>query len=143
MCIRDRQTFLTLPEVLPPSVIPFWKPLMTPNLNPNSDAKILQIFCNPILQPHQIKVCRSPTPKCYTFLQTSCDPIGKHLGLISRTFSKSREQRHLLHLIVAISLLSSLISPLSSLPSHSPLSLLLSEPSLEQLSNPLSNISLS
>ena len=28
----------------PPSVIPFWKPLMIPNLDPNSDEKILQIF---------------------------------------------------------------------------------------------------
>ena len=38
---------LTLSEVLPASVIPFWKPLMTPDLDPNSDAKILQIFLQP------------------------------------------------------------------------------------------------
>ena len=38
---------LTLSEVLPPSVIPFWKPLITPDLDPNSDAKILQIFLQP------------------------------------------------------------------------------------------------
>ena len=31
----------------PPSVIPFWKPLMIPDLDPNSDAKILQIFLQP------------------------------------------------------------------------------------------------
>ena len=31
-------TKLTLPGVLPPSVIPFWKPLMTLDLDPNSDA---------------------------------------------------------------------------------------------------------
>ena len=36
------KTFQTLPEVLPPSVIPFWKPLMTPDLDPNSDANFLQ-----------------------------------------------------------------------------------------------------
>ena len=36
---------ITLSEFLPPSVIPFWKPLMTLYLDPNSDAKILQKFC--------------------------------------------------------------------------------------------------
>ena len=41
------ETFQALPGVLPPSVIPFWKPLMIPNLNPNSDVKILQIFLQP------------------------------------------------------------------------------------------------
>ena len=30
-----------------PSVIPYWKPLMTPNLGPNSDATILHIFLQP------------------------------------------------------------------------------------------------
>ena len=55
------KTFLTLQEVLPPSVIPFWKPLMTPNLNPNSDAKIVQIF----LQTMNMKTSRGPAPKCF------------------------------------------------------------------------------
>ena len=41
------QTFQALPEVLPPSVIPFWKPLMIPNLDPHSDANFLQIFLQP------------------------------------------------------------------------------------------------
>ena len=44
----DGSPKLTLPEILPPSVIPFWKPPMTPKLNPKSDAKILQIFLQPI-----------------------------------------------------------------------------------------------
>ena len=39
------QTLCSLLRDLPPSVIPFWKPLMTPDLDPNSDAKILHIFC--------------------------------------------------------------------------------------------------
>ena len=68
------KTFLTLPEVLTPSVIPFWKPLMTPNLNPNSDAKILQIFLQPIFANQNMKMSSCPTPKCYTFLETSHDP---------------------------------------------------------------------
>ena len=41
------------PEGLLPSVIPFWKPLMTPDLDPNSDAKILQIFLQPIFATPQ------------------------------------------------------------------------------------------
>ena len=61
------KTFLTLPGVLPPSVIPFWKPLMTTNLNPKSDAKNLQIFLQPILQPilqpQRMNTSRGPTPK--------------------------------------------------------------------------------
>ena len=32
------------------------------------------LFCNPFLQPHHMKASRSPTPKCYTFLETSHDP---------------------------------------------------------------------
>ena len=45
-----------------PSVIPYWKPLMTPNLDPNSDAKILQIFGNPFLQTQSMKTSRYCTP---------------------------------------------------------------------------------
>ena len=41
------KTFQALQELLDPSVIPFWNPLMTPNLDPNSDAKSLQIFLKP------------------------------------------------------------------------------------------------
>ena len=40
----------------------------------NSFAKKLQFFCNPILQPHHMKASRTPTPKCYTFLETFLDP---------------------------------------------------------------------
>ena len=36
--------------------------------------KFCTFFCNPILQPHQIKVCTSPIPKCYSFFETSHDP---------------------------------------------------------------------
>ena len=50
---------------------------MTPNLNPNSVAKILQIFCNPFLQTQNMKTSRGLTPKCYTFLETSHDPKFK------------------------------------------------------------------
>ena len=46
-------TLQALPEDLPPSVIPFRKPLMTPDLDPDSDAKILQIFSQPFFaNPH-------------------------------------------------------------------------------------------
>ena len=38
---------LTLSEALAPSVIAFGKTLMTPDLDPNSDARILQIFLQP------------------------------------------------------------------------------------------------
>ena len=47
---------------------------MIPDLDPHSDAKILQIFCNPILQTHKINTFRGPTTKCYTFLETLHDP---------------------------------------------------------------------
>ena len=47
---------------------------MTHNLNPNSDAKDLQIFLHPFLQTQNMKTSRGPTPKCYTFLETSHDP---------------------------------------------------------------------
>ena len=57
------KTFLTLPEALPPSVIPFWKPLMTPNLNPNSDAKILQIFLQPIFATPEYENFQRPYPQ--------------------------------------------------------------------------------
>ena len=47
---------------------------MTPDLDPNSDAKILQkIFCNPILQTHKINASRGPNTKYYTFLESSHD----------------------------------------------------------------------
>ena len=48
------QTLLSLLGDLPPSVILFWKPLMTTDLDPKSDAKILHIFCNPFLQTNLI-----------------------------------------------------------------------------------------
>ena len=47
---------------------------MIPDLDPNSDAEILQIFCNPFLQTNLIITSRGPNPKCYTFLETSHDP---------------------------------------------------------------------
>ena len=47
---------------------------MTPDLDPNSDAKILQIFLQPIFANLEYKTSRDPTPKCYTFLETSHDP---------------------------------------------------------------------
>ena len=49
--------------VLPPSVIPFWKPLMTPNLNPNSDVKILQIFLQPIFATQEYENFQRPYPQ--------------------------------------------------------------------------------
>ena len=42
-----KPTKLSLLEVWPSSVIPFWKPLMTPNLHLNSDANFLKIFLQP------------------------------------------------------------------------------------------------
>ena len=53
---------------------------MTPNLNLNSDAKILQIFGYPFLQIQNMKTSRGPTPKCYTFLETSHDPLSLALN---------------------------------------------------------------
>ena len=47
---------------------------MTPNLNLNSNAKFLQIFGIPFLQTQNMKTSRGPTPKCYTFLETSHNP---------------------------------------------------------------------
>ena len=41
------QAIWNLPEVLPPSVIPFWKPLMTLYKDCNSFANFLQIFLQP------------------------------------------------------------------------------------------------
>ena len=42
--------------------------------NLNSDAEILQIFCNPVLQTQNMKTSRGTTPMCYTFLENSYDP---------------------------------------------------------------------
>ena len=36
--------------------------------------KFCTIFCNPFLQTQSVKTSRDPTPKCHTFLKTSCDP---------------------------------------------------------------------
>ena len=33
-----------------------------------------KFFCNPFLQTQNMKTSRGPTPKCYTFLETSHDP---------------------------------------------------------------------
>ena len=44
---------LTLSEALPPSVIAFGKPLMTPDLDPNSDATL---FCQAKVKSSQEKV---------------------------------------------------------------------------------------
>ena len=41
-------------KVLLPSVIPFRKPLMTQNLNPNSGAKFCKFFRNPTIQTPQM-----------------------------------------------------------------------------------------
>ena len=48
-----------------PSVIPFWKPPMTPNWNPNSDAKFLQ--------PHYTHTYKDP--KGYNFLKSWPYPL--------------------------------------------------------------------
>ena len=58
---------------------------MTPNMDPNSGAKNLQIFCNPILQTHIMNTSKGPTPKFYTFLETrNLDPNldAKNLHLV-------------------------------------------------------------
>ena len=67
-------TLWTLLQVLPSSVIPFWKPLMIPDLDPNSMQKFCKLICNPILQFRILNTSSSPTTKCYTFLETSHDP---------------------------------------------------------------------
>ena len=56
-----------LPEVLPPSVIPFWKPLMTPNLDPNSDAKFCKFFHNQFLCNPNTNTSKDPSPNVIPF----------------------------------------------------------------------------
>ena len=78
------KTFQALPEVLPPSVIPFWKPLMTLYQNFNSVAEILQIFLQPYFaHPHSEDFQKSYPP--------SVIPFWKPLMTLNKSFSKVAE----------------------------------------------------